>query len=371
MACTAAAASDPGAQAIRFLEKVRAGKVNLEAGGDTAISPETSAPKRAAIARRLERLTRDLGEGPLEAGAVRIDGDLAAVIVRNQGGFDPSKIRVFPIALVLRGDGWLAAPVPGSFENCGLGYAAPLRQRLDNLGGWLLREQSLDLERSREQATIRMRNAIESRLPAAALRRLDSRQAAERFLRACSDHSLPEILGLLGGLEARPPDDWSQRLEAVTTALAKPGAGGPWRLLLSPDVLRVVVQHEDGQQQATTSVACLDPARASGPRFEMLHLELSKSPAGCWRVDLPGDFIHGATDTDPAPPDEAFDVAWLEALPGALATLHPHRPEPAAEQARDALIQCLQVSPFTAQEPSDRTPPRVTVWPLSPCWPPG
>ena len=63
-----AGSSDPGETAVHFLEKVRTKKINLEPGGDTALSPQTSEPKRKEIARRLERLARDLGTDPLEVG---------------------------------------------------------------------------------------------------------------------------------------------------------------------------------------------------------------------------------------------------------------------------------------------------------------
>ena len=95
-----AAPSDPGSAAIDFLEKVRLRKLNLEPGGDTALSPQTADSKKRKIAKSLERLARDLGSDPLEVGAVKLDEDFAAVLVRKVGGFDPHRLQVFPVALV-------------------------------------------------------------------------------------------------------------------------------------------------------------------------------------------------------------------------------------------------------------------------------
>ena len=146
MAVSAVAAStDPGETAVRFLEKVRDKEINLDPGADTALSPQTSGSKRKQIARRLERMARDLGNDPLEVGAVKLDGDLAGVLVRKISGFDPNRMQVFPVALVKRGAEWAVAPVPASFGNSGVGYAAALRTRLNALEEWMLREQVLDL----------------------------------------------------------------------------------------------------------------------------------------------------------------------------------------------------------------------------------
>jgi len=247
MAVTAFAGSnDPGETAVHFLEKVRAKKLNLEPGGDTALSPQTSGQKRKEIARRLERLARDLGTDPLEVGAMKLDDDLAAVLVRKIGGFDPSRLQVFPVALVKRGTDWAAAPVPASFENSGVGYAAVLRQRLAALEDWMLREQAIDLLKLRDQSTERMRRKISASLPPETLRDFTSKQAAERFLTACERRDLPEIFGLLGGLAATLPNDWPLRLKAAEAAVATATEGKhPWRLLIAAEVLRILVHHEE------------------------------------------------------------------------------------------------------------------------------
>ena len=134
-----AAPNDPGGAAIDFLEKVRVRNLNLEPGGDTAISAQTAREKKQLIARRLERIALELGSDPLEVGAVKLDEDYAAVLVRKTGGFDPSRLQVFAVALVKRGAEWEAAPVPASFENAGAGSAIQLRKRLEALEDWMLR----------------------------------------------------------------------------------------------------------------------------------------------------------------------------------------------------------------------------------------
>jgi hypothetical protein len=341
-----AAPSDPGETAVHFLEKVRAKNVNLEPGADTALTPQTSEAKRKEIARRLERMARDIGNDPLEVGAVKLDGDLAGVLVRKISGFDPNQMQVFPIALVKRGAEWLAAPVPASFENSGIGYAAALRKRLKVLENWMLREQALDLATLREQSAERMRHKIEEQLPAATLRTLSSRQAAERFLESCENRNLPAILGLLGGLATELPGDWPLRAKAAERSVAAGrDLSGPWRLLVSKDVLRAIVHQEEDGRSALVSLACLDPAGGlspgSRPRVQLVHLDLSKSSDGLWRVNPPGYFLqkNEVPDDDS---EEDLDSDLLDAFPAIIRKAYPATPKPSVEEARESVMTAMR-----------------------------
>ncbi len=340
-----AAPSDPGETALLFMEKVRSRKINLEPGSDTALSPQTGEEKRQEIARRLDRIAKDLGNDPLELGAVKLDGDLAAVLVRKLGGYDPGRLQIFPVALVKRDSGWSAAPVPASFENSGVGYAISLRKRLEALEQWMLQERVADLEHLREQSTARMRRSIEDSLSAEELRKLTSEQTVLRFLSACEHRRLPEILGLLGGLCARLPEDWAQRLSAADSALSgNHSPARPWRLLVAPEVLRVPVYHEDDGSGALASIACLDPSgdppQSLNPKVELVHLGVSKTPDGFWRIDPSAGFLPDSPSTT-TDTDEDLDADLLDMFPAKLALKHPVAPEPSAGQARDALIAAL------------------------------
>ena len=343
------APGDPGETAMRFLEKTRDRQLNLEPGGDTALAPQTSPAKRREIARRLERLADDLGSDPLEAGPVKLDGEMAGVLIRKDDGFDPASLRVFSIALVKRGDIWVAAPVPSSFENTGLGYSVDLRQRAAALQDWMLRQQVLDLASLRDQAAERLRQNIEKSLPTEILRKLDSKQAAARFIDACARRNLPEILGLLGGLSANPPDDWPARLKSATAAVRAAEPKRPWRLLISNNLLRVPVHHEENAGQALVSVACLDPVSSGNrpvtPRIALVHLEISKSADGLWRVDPPARFFQEPSEND-EPQDDSLDNDLLAAFPEKLAGVYPPAPERTARQASEKLLERLRDGDF-------------------------
>jgi hypothetical protein len=341
-----AAPSDPGMAAIDFLEKVRSRKLNLEPGGDTALSPQTAAEKKRQISRRLDRMARDLGSDPLEVGAVKLDEDFAAVLVRKVGGLDPSRLQVFPVAMVKRGAEWTAAPVPASFENAGTGHVIMLRKRLELLENWMLHEQVVDLEKLRAQSAELMRRKIETGLTARELRSLNAEQVGERFLTACERKDLPCVLGLLGGLAAKWPDDWSTRLKAANLAL---GSGEnpvyPWRLLTAPEVIRMLVHHEEQGNHGSLVITCLDPAgNGNGPsshRLEAIPFQLTKSSDGLWQINLVDDFMQAPKEAAENP-DDSQDTDFLDLLPVKWTKSYPPVPQPTAMLTWQALLTALR-----------------------------
>lgn len=334
-----AAPAGPGGSAIDFLEKVRSGTINLEPGSDTAMAAQTNTRKRQEIARRLERLARDLGNDPLEIGQVRQDDDLAAVLVRKSGSFDPARLQVFPVALIRRGGVWLAAPLPASFENSGVGYSAEIRRRLDALQAWMLREQVVLREQLGNQAAVELRQRISASVSANELRSLTAAQAGDRFLKACQEGNLPEILALTGGLSQEPPENWPARLQAAETAVREPAvASRLWRLLAAREVVRVPLFQEDTEDlnASTLSIACLDPTGkkpvTNKPVIEIVELKLQRDRDGLWLVS-PEENDTGETGPD---------AGLLDMFPSKLSLRYPAMAAESAVALRDTLMAAFE-----------------------------
>jgi hypothetical protein len=341
---------DPGGAAMDFLEKVRQRNLDLEPGGDTAISPQTASEKKAAIARRLERMAKELGTDRLEIGAIKTDENYAGVLVRKTGGFDPSRLQVFALALVKRDAGWSVAPVPASFENAGAGYAILLKKRLKALEDWMLREQVLHLEKLREQSRMLMRQKIETRITPTALRAMSPRQVTEKFIMACENGDLPTALGLMGGLAEQLPEDWSVRLKAAERSIeAGPDALRPWRLLTAPEVLRVIVLEETEPKEALISIGCLDPSGtmpgSTSPKIEFIHLQLTRGSDQLWQIHPPPAFLLG-TEIPSEDPDDILDNDLLDAFPARFLEAHPATPVPSVELAQQTLSNALRETHF-------------------------
>ncbi len=342
--CAAGMSQEVGEAALQFMEKARDGELDLAPGRDTALAPQTSSRKRKEIAGRLERLARDIGDNTLELAGTRVDGSLAAAVVRATSGFDPSSIRVFAIALVNRDGRWLPAPVPASFENSGHGYEPATRRSVAALQDWMLREQALDIERLKEQMAGRMRSEISRNLPAAELQAMDAATAARRFLDACASRKLPEMLALLGGLSRDLPEDWPRRLSSAQAAAAGDPGSRPWHLLVSNHVLRAVIGREESDGTTTVTVGFLDPAlRSSGipsPRIELLKLPFVRSSDGIWRCDPPPGFYQ-PTDAGEAIPSDSPGDEVMDEFVKQIAALYPPQPHDDARAALDALLAAL------------------------------
>lgn len=347
--CCLAEESNPGKAALDFLQDVREGKINLDPGRGTAISPYVGEGKRLSIAVRLKRLAQDLGGGQLELGREKVEGDLAGVLVWKADGFDPSQMQVFAVGLVQRNGRWLPAPVPASFENCGIHYLPETRARMKSLQSWMLEGKVRDLDQLRAKSIERMRSGIEQHLSRKTLSKLEPREVLNRFLKACAERNPHEIMGLMGGLSANLPENWALRAGSIGDATSGAHATGPWRLLMSPNVMRITVDLDDEFGPLHASIACLDPhgAPSAGkekPRIDLVHLKLQRSPDGLWQVEVPDHFWLGQT-TRGNQSDE-LDRDLLDRFAAELRKQYPAQPMPDAPTARKTLVEAMRGTRF-------------------------
>lgn len=328
-------AGDPGAAAMDFLGKVRDGNLDLEPGVDTALLEHITEGKRESIRKRIERLEAELAGGELELGEVKEAGGFAAAMIRKTGGFDSAGVQVFPVALVKRGEEWLPAPLPASFENAVAGYTLPVKEQLAALEGWMMSKRVSDLERLIADSAQRTRELIRKSIVGEDLEGDDLGKITDRFLEACEKRDRAAILGFLGGLTEPLPSDWSLRLKASVSAV---GGTGNWRPLVSPDVIRVRVHVESDSKDGTVSIAWLDPQRAATLGVCLAHLSFSRDSEGQWRIDLPEALLYGVKDSD----DEGFDEDLLNGFAEKLRQADPAVYAPTALEAAAALMASLK-----------------------------
>ena len=333
------AATDPGTAALEYLGKLREQKVSTATGKDTAISPETTDDKRKEISRTLERLSQELAEGTLELGETKQDGGAAGVIVRQIDGFDVNAMQVIALAMVKRGDDWLPAPIPASFDNTGLSHDPLLAQKLPALEEWMLRQRVVDLQTLRAESTRRMQRRIAKSLPKEKLATMKQEEVVEGFMKACSQQDLSAVLGYLGGLNQTLPEDWSVRSTGAAKAISKKESEqSPWHLLLSPEVFLFLVHTEMMDDEGVVSFACLDPTEKS-TAFVIIHLGISKSDEGLWQIDLPSAFFNSDEEL---PKEEEIEAEILDDLPHKLRKKYPPMPQATAEKAGETLLTKLR-----------------------------
>jgi len=283
------AGDDPGQTAVRYLEQVRAGKVNLEPGKDTALSPVTGDDKRTEIARRLQQLGKELGDESFTAQEVKTDGEFAAVLVKQESPLDTSKLRVESIALLRKGDSWLPAPLPGSFENTSVGYDAHRSRRQGELIGWMRAQQPLALEALRSGAKERLRRMIGEKVAANDLRTYPPSLLAHRFLNACRQRDTATILGLMGGLSDPPFGGDAETPAKLNRLFTGKLEASEWRHLVSPEVIVSILGETVAGDSARVPFGLLDATtgKPGAPRFSMSELIFRRDADGAWRLTWP------------------------------------------------------------------------------------
>lgn len=338
-------AGEPEDVALKFLEKIGEGSLDLEVGGDTALHGATSETKRRQIRRDIRRLREELRRAKLEVGEVRVDGDFAAVIVLKPRVFDSAEAQVFPVALVQRGGDWWPAPVLASFENAVEAYTLPIQGRLTALEEWMMRTRVTALGDLIDESASRLRRSIAEAIPEDLLKNGTPGEIAGRFVTACQGGDALAILGFLGGLSDPLPEDWELRVTASQAAAKganKPDS--PWHLLASPVVVRVKVLEDLAGTSPIISYGCLDPRRA-GSRgtlgiISIVHLSFERDSAGRWRIDLPDALMND--DAKAMAQAAEFDVDLLDKFPEIFRQSTPLAGAKTLALAETAVIEKLE-----------------------------
>jgi hypothetical protein len=338
-------AKEPGQAAINFLQKVREGKVNLNAGEDTALSPHITDRKRKLIEESIKNLASQIGEEKLELGEIRQDGDFAAVMVMQDGGADKSKLQVFPVALVKGEKGWQAAPMLASYENSVAAYTVSLRKRLSDMETWMMRQRVIEIESLVIRSAARLKKQIKSSFQTKDLASPGPIKILELFQKAYAEDKQMEVLGYLGGYSDPWPKDWDMRVDAMRVALTPKARGDyPWRLLASTDVVRVIVDEDIDEDEGLISMACLDPAWVGENRdiegVHMVHLSFSKDQQGNWILGLPESLLFN--DKDSFLESQGLDDDLLDHFTIGLRKAWPQRVAESFEEAEREVLSQLE-----------------------------
>jgi len=342
------ATDDPGRCAITFLENLRQlpQLSNKSASEPTEISRQTTEAKKEVIHLRWHRLKRELGDDPLQVAAVRVDDDIAAVLIHPDCPLDPSRAKVFAVALIKNHGTWQAAPIPASFENSNINHTLKVQKRTKSLEIWMLREQVVVAEKLRSEIAARLQQKIEAATDRKRLIQLSPHEFARHFLTACTNRDLPAILGCLGGLSPSLPADWANRIRMVSLAIqSSPKTTHTWHLLTAPEVLRTLVHLDESTDPITASIACLDASISQSaddfPKVEVVDCVLMKGNDHLWRIDPPTDLLPSNEDEFTEFGNET-DQKMTHAFPARWADDNPLMPQATAELAYHSWLDAIQ-----------------------------
>jgi len=291
------AGGEPAAVAAAFLETLREGsRTPEELLRESFISPFCGESKRRAILQRLKRLGHHLRRSgyELEAIGTKRDGPFAAVLVSAISRHDPLDAEIIGLGLREIDGNWRVAPVPGSFENCNLGFDDAVREKVDALALWMGRQRVLRLRDLQSDLERKFRQRMEAAVPDDLLRTREPKKVVQAFLDACRNGDLAAVMVLLGnvGLERDEADLELQR--AVSCGLRGLDRHKQWRILADPNVIRVLITGDDGDDlDAEVVMLVFDPDANAGTKvMRFVLLRAGKR----WAIRLPGTLRHADDD---------------------------------------------------------------------------
>ena len=282
-------AIEPGKAALAFLVDLRdEGRALDELLNDSLLSAHTGEIRRSVISQRLGRVGRYLRDNhyELEVTDERRDGDLAAVILTAVSRHDPLEVDVFALGLREKKDvRWRVAPVPGSFDNVDLGFDEALEKRAEVLELWMGAERLVRLRALHEKVLGALRERMNGAVPQARIEEADPVQLVTAFVEACREGNLPAAMVLLGQFEEELTEEDRRLQRVISRGLQGLDDRGYWHLLTSPDVVRVAVQLDGGDDlDAEVALLIFDPDRGkpvSLVRFVLLYAGKR------WTIELP------------------------------------------------------------------------------------
>lgn len=317
LGCALAWANDPAEAARVYFEKLRA--KSFKPAVDTAISPTTDKQRMEQIAKQLQRLTADLpADGALTTHRLKIDGDLAAVVFKYGKDINPRNQRAIACALVLRGDTWRAAPVPGSFTNTGAFFDEERQKRILALEQWMEQEQT--------SALGEMLQAIRDGIQQAAQEiPQDPRLVSNALIDAVRGKKLDVLAAMAGGLSDPPPNNWDKRI-AVLEQVCEDNVALPlfWQALKIPHGITVPVHESNQADKAAHVLAQLDAELPIHRPARLRIIRVSwQRQQGIWMLDLPSISYELPNEEDER--DDEDDRVYLDRFPQHLRAQAPAR----------------------------------------------
>jgi hypothetical protein len=286
---SSALALEPGDAALGFFRRLQENVIPVsELLGETILSPQTGTIRRVTITKRLDRVGRYLRGNQYEFEILdeKQDGEFAAVILSAISRYDPLEVDV--LALGMRrdqDDSWAVAPVPGSFDNVYLGYDEELERRIDALEVWMGSARVSKLRDLHRSVLQEFRERMNKAVPRALLEESNPAKLVSEFVAACGERNLAAATVLLGQFEGEVLEEDRALLRVLSRGLHGLDHRKHWRLLTSPDVVRLVVQDDPGDDvDAEVSLLIFDPSERG--RVNLVHFVLLRSGKR-WIIELP------------------------------------------------------------------------------------
>lgn len=220
--------------AIQYIQKLSSDRIDL--GQDTAISDHCSIQRRKEIREQLDflRKTHFRKGDQFSLDQQKIDGAFAGVLLRSENSRAPLGTRIHAIALIRKGQAWLAAPLPGSFANTGYGYDEDVEKSVTALERWMAQEKVTLETLARKTAENNLLAAILKEEQLANLNKLSPKQAVTNFLNQVHSKNLLGVLASMGAASSELEDSLESTTQLISQGLLTQDNDNSWQLLSNP-----------------------------------------------------------------------------------------------------------------------------------------
>ncbi|MDB4451646.1 hypothetical protein N9129_00360 [Akkermansiaceae bacterium] len=293
----ALSAGEPTEALLQLLEKAKSSDGKLEKLEGLAISRFVGPNQKKAIEKRWVALAAwaKSEEITFSAASEKVEGDLAVVLAAGstQSGLDD--LRIFGFGLLKGDSGWKIAPSEGTFENAGLSFAPDRLARARELESWLGQERVLQGEKIRQAALDEHRKKLAGLVDEKILKDATPEEAVQHFLKATFEKKNDAMLVWQGILERSVVDDyeWDRVQAAAKVGLEGKDDRNVWRLLTSPNVIRLQVSTENDDDETSVLIGFISTFKTGMQRQKnrVIRFHLENHGVG-WRVKMPAFFSY-------------------------------------------------------------------------------
>lgn len=284
------AAETPAKAAVAFAEGLRDGEIDEKLQKMCALNPETGERKKNQIMGAWKSTAGKMLSAPFEISEQKIQGSNAAVILTQRDRGEASSAHVLSLAVVQRGNEWLAAPVLSSFQNSVVSYDPTILRERQELEYWMLGREILLREDLQRQSAQRLLEAMQKKIPAEQLKSIDAVELLRGLITAIRDRDQAGVLARLGGYSSESVPKWETMVRHLSSIFANGGTQNwPWSLLAHPQSLQALGSPLDLGDEKTVDMLALQPdSPKEEPDFLTFSIQLDTE--GRARVIMPEIF---------------------------------------------------------------------------------
>lgn len=259
----------PEQVALRFIQLIANNQLDLDQ--HTAISSNCSELRRDDIKQKTRALqTSHFTEtSHFFIESSKTAGSLAGVLIGSKNKDQPLQTHLFRVALILKDQTWLPAPVIGSFTNSGYGYDPEVETNVTALESWLTKQKAKSQAKHKSQSHKNYLTTLLKLEQAAQLDQITPEDAFYRFVDHCRKKDTSNALVSMGAASDQLSAPLEQALINVQAGIHQQSKYSHWAPLnLDHYIAQVLFVDEENSTMTVGFYHILNNGRSKASAFE-------------------------------------------------------------------------------------------------------